>query len=124
MLTVQDAMALMFQRGKANMSTDDLEGLASLTDYAADEARRLSAVCEGLGCLISYDGRNPTGAGNFWDGEDVSTLLFALGHSFDVLAAMVHVGDEANFEAGRRNQRGYDCRGAAKGSDVGLPEKT
>ena len=70
MRTVQDAMALMFQRGKANMSTEELDGLASLSDYAADEARRLSVVCEGLGCLIDYDSRNPTGAGNFRDGDD------------------------------------------------------
>lgn len=104
MRTVQDAMALMFQRGKANMSTEELDGLASLSDYAADEARRLSAVCEGLGCLISYDSRNPTGAGNFRDGEAVSDLVFALGHSFDVLAGMVHVGDEATYEANRRKQ--------------------
>ena len=104
MRTVQDAMALMFQRGKANMTTEELDGLASLSDYAADEARRLSAVCEGLGCLIDYDSRNPTGAGNFRDGEDVSALVFALGHSFDVLAGMVHVGDEATFEANRRKQ--------------------
>lgn len=104
MRTVQNAMALMFQRGKANMSTEELDGLASLSDYAADEARRLSAVCEGLGCLISYDSRNPVGAGNFRDGEDVSDLVFALGHSFDVLAGMVHVGDEATYEANRRKQ--------------------
>jgi len=73
--TVQDAMALMFKRGKANMSTEELDGLASLSDYAADEARRLSVVCEGLGCLIDYDSRNPTGAGNFRDGEDHRLLL-------------------------------------------------
>ena len=102
MRTVQDAMALMFQRGKTNMTTEDLEGLASLSDYAADEARRLSVVCEGLGCLIDYDGRNPTGAGNFRDGGDVSTLVFALGHSFDVLAGMVDVGGRATYEANRR----------------------
>ncbi len=104
MRTVQDAMALMFQRGKANMSTEELDGLASLSDYAADEARRLSVVCEGLGCLISYDSRNPTGAGSFRGGDDVSDLVFALGHSFDVLAGMIHVGDEATYEANRRKQ--------------------
>ena len=104
MRTVQDAMQMMFQRGKATMSTDELDGLASLSDYAADEARRMAVLCEGLGCLIDYDSRNPTGAGNFRDGEDVSDLLFALGHSFDVLAGMVHVGDEATYEANRRKQ--------------------
>lgn len=102
MRTTQEAMTTMFECGKANMTAADLELLASMTEYAADEARRLSAVCEGMGCLIDYDGRNPTGAGNFRDGADVSTLVFALGHSFDVLAGMVDVGDRATYEANRR----------------------
>lgn len=32
MRTIQDAMALMFERGKANMTAEDLDGLAGMAD--------------------------------------------------------------------------------------------
>lgn len=95
---VIDAMAMMYERGKASMSDADLEELTCLSELAVDEARRMGDVCSGIGCLIAYDGRTKTGAGNFRDAGDVSSLLFALGHSFDTLAGMVHVGDRATYE--------------------------
>ena len=99
---MQDAMSMMFARGKASMTAADLEELARLTEHASAEARRLSAVCDGLGCLVSNDGLERGRAGNFQGPGDVSTLLFALAHGLDVIAGMTLVGDEATFEANRR----------------------
>ena len=101
--TMQDAMSMMFARGKANMTDADLEELADLTEQASVESSRLSAVCEGLGCLIHCDGMDPAGAGNFQGAGDVSTLLFALAHGLDVIAGMALVGGNATFEACRRS---------------------
>lgn len=96
---VMNAMAMMYERARASMSEADLEELTCLSELAVDEARRMGDVCSGIGCLIAYDGRTETGAGNFRDAGDVSSLLFALGHSFDMLAGMVHVGDRATYES-------------------------
>ncbi|MBL8445431.1 MAG: hypothetical protein JNK52_15415 [Zoogloeaceae bacterium] len=100
---VIDAMAMMYDRGKANMSDADLEELGCLSELAVDEARRMGEVCAGLGCLIAYDGGSGSPrAGSFSEHDDVSTLLFALGHSFDVLAGMMHVGERATYESSLR----------------------
>lgn len=100
---VIDALAMMFERGKASMSDADLEALGCLSDLAVNEARRMGEVCSGIGCLIAHDGESESpDAGSFRDHDEVSTLLFALGHSFDVLAGMVHVGKRATYENNRR----------------------
>ncbi|THF64264.1 hypothetical protein [Pseudothauera rhizosphaerae] len=97
MSTMQNVMMNLFEHAKRSMDDADMKEVANLTDSAADEARRLAAICESLGCLISSDGDNSPMAGSFRDSDEVSGLLWALGHSFDTIAAMVEVGDEATF---------------------------
>ncbi|MFT3759341.1 hypothetical protein [Thauera sp.] len=107
MSTVQQAMRTMFNQSKQHLSMDELKTLESLAEEAADEARRLSGICEGLGCLISADGdRTSRRAGNFRSADDVPELLFSLAHSFDTIAAMVEVGEEAAFLLNERKAGG------------------
>jgi len=104
MREIQSAMAVMFEHAKDRLTSAELEPLTSFSELAADEARRLSGVCEELGCLISSDGNENcnTRVGNFQSTESVSRLLFSLAHSFDAIAAMAQIGDEATHESNRR----------------------
>lgn len=92
-----DTMSTLFEHAKGSISDADLESFASLTEHAADEARRLADVCEGLACTIASDARGGIRAGSFEDADGAFTLLCAMSHSFDTLAAMAHAGDQATY---------------------------
>lgn len=109
MTTMNEAMTMMFERSKDRMTLDELDRVAMLVDEAADEARRLSGLCEGLGCLVAfYDKGGRTGS--FRDPDTLSGLLFALAHSFDTVAAMAEAGDRAKFEASQRRSAHQEAR--------------
>jgi len=98
MNTMQNAMTMLFKHGKASMSTAELCEISALTEHAWNEASYLADVCEGLACTISSDAAQPgPGAGWFEDADNACTLLCALAHSFDTIAAMAHVGDQATY---------------------------
>lgn len=97
-------MTMMLERGKDRMTLAELEGVAGLVDSAVGEARRLSGLCEGLGCLVSFDDKDLQ-TGSFRDVHTLPELLFSLAHSIDTVAAMVEAGDIARFEADKRRQQ-------------------
>jgi hypothetical protein len=101
MSTMQTVMMTMFEHAKLSLDDQAIEEVAKLTEAAADEARRLSGLCEGLGCLVAGDGRDG-GVGSFQDADSVSSLLFSMAHSFDTIAAMANVGGEAWYELNQR----------------------
>lgn len=102
MSTMQIAMKTMFEHAKASMDTVDLGELSCLTEYASAEASRMAELCTGVGLLASGDEhdcstlRNP---------ESLCSLMLALSHSFDTIAAMVNVGDAATSELEKRSER-------------------
>lgn len=93
MNTMQVAMGAMFKHAKGSMDTMELGELSCLTERASEEASRLSELCEGLGLLESGDE------------HDWCSLMLALSHSFDTIAAMVQVGDAATSELEKRTER-------------------
>lgn len=99
---LQTVMMTTFEHAKLTLTEEDLDDAIGLVDAAADEARRLSEVCEGTGCLIAADGDEGGPAGSFRSADTLSTLMFSLAHSFDTLAAMASVGGDAWQERRRR----------------------
>jgi len=102
MSQILDALVGLYEHGRKTLTDAELEPLAALTERAGDEARRMAKVCEGLGCLVGYDGTSKAGAGNFQDAADVATLLFNLSHQAEVIAALAHIGIGATDELNRR----------------------
>ncbi len=97
-----DAMATMFNHAKGTMQLPELDALATLAEHASDEARRLSSVCGGLACLVEDDASKGRCGSFHDDAAGLFDLLCALSHSFDTIAGMAHVGDEARFLANER----------------------
>lgn len=103
---VYDTMSTLFEHAKDRISVAELESFAGLTEHAVDEARRLSDVCEGIACTVSSDAQGDIRSGSFEGADGVYTLLCALSHSFDTLAAMAHVGNQAAASLHRRRMEG------------------
>lgn len=102
----RDSMENLYERAREGLSTEELKALSGLTELAGDEARRLSDVCSNLGCLVSMDGRSDgTKAGTFQHHDDVSTLLFAIAHSFETISTMASIGDTATYHLHERALR-------------------
>jgi len=100
MKTTHEALMALYQSAKDHMSDDEREDVARvLLDQAGSMARNLSETYEGIGCLVSYDGQSKTRAGHFQDSEDVFPLLWGISQQFDVIAAMVEIGDHARQRA-------------------------
>lgn len=99
-----DTMTTLFEYAKGSISDKDMEEFASLTEHATDEALRLAQVCEGIACTVESDARGGHPAGSFHGADSVFTLLCALAHSFDTIAAMAHVGDEATYHLNCRKR--------------------
>ncbi|NMG46583.1 hypothetical protein GO613_00470 [Azoarcus communis] len=99
----KSAVETIFERAREGLTMDELKELSNLTELASDEARRLSEVCSNLGCLVSMDGQSDgTKAGTFQHHDDVSTLLFALAHSFETVSTMASIGDSATYHLHER----------------------
>lgn len=102
MNTMQVAMQAMFKHAKGSMDTVELGELSCLTERASEEASRLSELCEGLGLLESADEHDES---NLRNPGSLCSLMLALSHSFDTIAAMVQVGDAATNELEKRTER-------------------
>lgn len=100
MRTIYDAMQLLAARGLDRMNQEELEMLAGATDRAEVEARQLSAICEGIACLVSADAEGRISAGNFQTAESVFELLCYLSNQFDSIAGMICLGEEARHRVG------------------------
>lgn len=107
MNSMQNILLGLFEKAKDRMSEGELQEVSCLTELAADEAQRISDLCMGLGCLVSTDGLNRGApAGNFQDAGSVSSLLFSLSHSLDVIAAMAKLGAAAEGYESQREAQG------------------
>lgn len=96
----------LLDRAQEKLTLSELEDLASLTDRAADESRRMAEVCEMVGCLIDRDVSASGAKGGYFEkGNDVATLVFSMASSFESIAALVAVGDSARHFATERKLR-------------------
>lgn len=82
-----------------------------VASHSVDEAERqllnLAEVVGGLGCLVMADDNGKGGAisGNFREGGDVGTLLFAISSSIESLAALAGIGSDAEYWLTRHEER-------------------
>ena len=118
-MTVQiDTARMLFEAARSSLSDTDLASLADLGEHAADDARRMAKVCDGLACLIESDSlQQGARAGSFQGGESIFDLLCSLGAAFDSIGAKADLGDSARAELlARAKGAGWPggARGAAK----------
>jgi len=98
-MTVQiDTSRMLFEAARPHLTDADLSALADLAEHAADDARRMASVCNGLACIIESDSLQQGGAGSFQDGESIFSLLCSLGAAFDSIGAKADLGDSARTE--------------------------
>ena len=118
-MTVQiDTSRMLFEAARERLSDQELGALADLAEHAADDARRMAKVCDGLACIIESDAaRQGARAGSFQGGESIFGLLCSLGAAFDSIGAKADLGDSARAELlARAKGAGWPggARGAAK----------
>ncbi|AVR89537.1 hypothetical protein Tharo_2649 [Thauera aromatica K172] len=90
------ALCTLYERAKDGMTIQELETVAQLTELAGDEARRLSALCEGVACLVLSGEEAPCSAGSFQTPGGLFDLLCSLAHSLDAIGGLVEIGQEAD----------------------------
>lgn len=96
LLPMAGTLRLLYESAKDNMSADELEYMGNaLTENAADHARRMSTVAEGVACLIDSDTRS----GALQSKNELFALLCVLSHEFNAISGMVDVGTEATWKA-------------------------
>lgn len=111
MSTMQSTMSMLFEHAWRSLDGHEMGRVAALADAAADEARRLSVVCEGIGCLVGNNGDAGGSTGVFRDADALADLMFVLSHSLDTIAAMAEVGNEAVYHVHKH------AAGSSSGTD-------
>ncbi|HET7831819.1 MAG TPA: hypothetical protein VFK88_02530 [Gallionella sp.] len=89
--TARRIMSELWDRAADSLSTEELKWFAGSSEFTRMQARNLSEVVEGIGCLIGSD----ENAGNFQEAGSVTTLLFNISHSIDTIAGMMEISDFA-----------------------------
>jgi hypothetical protein len=85
---------MLWERAADNLAEDELKWFIGATGEAERAIRNLTAVVEGIGCLVTGDDSN---TGNFQSKADVSSLLFCIGESLRHVGALAHIGDSAAY---------------------------
>ncbi|KVH52892.1 hypothetical protein WS89_31135 [Burkholderia sp. MSMB1072] len=98
-----------------SLDESDLNFLACATEQAVQEARNLSEVVSGIGCLISEDQtRDGVQSGALWD-NDIPTLLWSIASQIGIIGKLAYVGGEVDFELRRRAEMRVPEKGAHYG---------
>ncbi|MCB1918323.1 MAG: hypothetical protein KDG52_21745 [Rhodocyclaceae bacterium] len=90
---------LLARAGLDRLNVDELTALSGATEIAENEAERLAKVCDGIACLVSNDGQCSPQSGNFQHPDAVFDLLCSVSQGLNTIAALIHVGSEADYLA-------------------------
>jgi hypothetical protein len=93
--TGESIITELWARAANALTRDELKWFAQSCDYTEMQARSLSSVIEGIGCLVVEDGLEWHGAGNFQSTHDVPDLLFSIAHQVNTLAGLMAVSSGA-----------------------------
>ncbi|WP_234015418.1 hypothetical protein [Burkholderia sp. BE12] len=86
-----------------SLDESDLNFLSCATEQAVLEARNLSEVVSGIGCLISEDQtRDGLKSGALWGNDDVPTLLWSIASQIGIIGKLAYLGGEVDYELRRR----------------------
>lgn len=77
-ISTSKIMFELWERNANNLTKELLEWFADATECASILSQDLQNVLDGIGCLISEDGKTKTNAGNFQSRDDVPTCYFSL----------------------------------------------
>lgn len=98
--TVQNLIQTLMTKAEANMSDAELQQIAIDT---GEEARSISGklkdLVNGIACLVSCD----KDAGTFRSPDDVSNLLFSVGHHVEIVEALIDLKISAECSLMIRN---------------------
>ncbi|VWB67896.1 hypothetical protein [Burkholderia lata] len=84
------------------LAEEDLNFLSCANEQAVREARNLSDVVSGIGCLISEDQtRDGAKSGSLWS-DDVPTLLWLIAGQIGIIGKLANLGGEVDWELRRR----------------------
>ncbi|MCK2086880.1 hypothetical protein MXC99_01565 [Thauera aromatica] len=92
---IYESMAMLLDKAHDNLTPAEWRQLTELSAAASSEALRLSEVTASLASLVLADAKNPERGGHFQNADDVFTLLAALSHSLETVAAMAETGSYA-----------------------------
>jgi hypothetical protein len=87
----------LFDHSQATLSDDKLEWLDNLSDCADFEAGNLAKTLEALALFFAHADKSSL-PGN----ETVASILWGLSHQAETISAMVSIGQEAEYLAGKR----------------------
>lgn len=93
MRSLRETMQVLYRRAEPTMTVDDLDKVAGATYFAHSHADKMATVCEGIACLVDADDGARTGS--FQDRESLFDLMCAVTNSFDEIAALTQLGDDA-----------------------------
>ncbi|MCA8382504.1 hypothetical protein LGN22_26725 [Burkholderia cenocepacia] len=84
------------------LAEEDLDFLLCANEQAVLEARNLSEVVSGIGCLISRDQASEGAkSGALWD-DDVPVLLWSIASQIGIIGKLAYIGGEVDYELRRR----------------------
>ncbi len=96
--SIEKALSVLWKECECTAPEALIEWFAShATEEAGRQLLNLAEVMEGVGCLVSTDANNTSGAGNFQDGNSVSTLLFSLSSQVSALGELAAIGGQAGY---------------------------
>ena len=94
-VNTSNIMKVLFAESIDGLTLEELAWFARATSNAQHAAEYLSAMVEGVGCLVNEDRNeeNAPGVGSF---ENPAKLLFSIKESLDAIAGLAHVGNVAS----------------------------
>lgn len=84
-----------------NLTTEELKAFAQAEELAYSLGH-LARTVSGIACLVTEDGQNKTGAGNFQHSTDVADLLFAISDAIGTKAELVNIASTAAWMLGEK----------------------
>jgi hypothetical protein len=106
----------MFKRAEDKLTDDELRTVAMLSEDAYNIVGHIECLCNGISGLVAADSDRTAGesAGNFQSGDDVATLLWALGGMAGYAKGLMNVADWAGEAQDTRARKSAQPIGTRK----------
>lgn len=95
--TTDSLLRGLFKRAEDRLTDEELRTVAMLDQEAQNIVGHIECLCNGIGSLVASDSDRDRGAsaGNFQSGDDVATLLWALGGMAGYAKGLMNVAEWA-----------------------------
>ncbi len=103
---IRDMVCNLLDKASSNLTADELSNISGLSgETAKGMTARLQRIVEGIGSLVSTDGRNETGSGDFQDADSVSSLLFLIGSQLETILTLQELDHGAEGRLANRRSK-------------------